>query len=99
MTAVPPNKRLIPTPSGQLVYMDHRCAAIVDNDSVEFARKLQEVLTANTQEGFTVQTMLNREKDQGLVLVFQRVSLMGTDDVVAGERTLATIPPVQGTRH
>ena len=96
---IPPNRRFMPTPSGQLVCIDHKCSAIVDDDSVEFARKLQEVLNSYTQDGYTMQTMIPREKDQGMVVVFQRVSLLDTTETTNGERSPVVAPPAQGTRN
>lgn len=94
------NRRYPISPNGQPVSIEYRCDAIVDDSSVEFAKKLQETLNANTNEGFVMQTMLGREKDQGLVLVFQRATLLSREQLEQegeGMPHPVTLPP--GTRH
>lgn len=94
------NRRYPVSPSGQPVCIEYRCDAIVDDDSASFAQKLQTSLNSNTSEGFVMQTMLGREKDQGLVLVYQRATIVPNEQLEGeepGRPHPATLPP--GTRH
>jgi hypothetical protein len=86
--------------TGQPVSIEYRCDAIVEDNSVEFARKLQESLNANTGEGFVMQTMLGREADRGLVLVYQRAALLSKEQLEGDELPVQgppSFPP--GMRH
>jgi len=93
------NRRYPISPNGQPVSIEYRCDAIVEDSSVEFAQKLQASLNTNTGEGFVMQTMLGREKDQGLVLVYQRATLLTREQIEEELETThsSTLPP--GTRH
>jgi hypothetical protein len=87
------------SPTGQPVSIEYRCEAIVSDDSSEFAQRLQDSLNRSSHDGFVMQTMLLRDADKGLVLVYQRATLMGREDseFPLGEPQPGT--PTQGMRH
>lgn len=98
------SRRYPVSPNGQPVRIEHLCDAIVNSDSVLFAKKLEESLNNHTDEGFVMQTMLEREEDHGLVLVFQRVTLMEREQPEEDSTgdplpPLSTVPPNTRTKH
>lgn len=46
--------------------------AIVESDTVAFASKLKQSLTARTEAGFGLKQMITRPTDNGMVLVYQK---------------------------
>jgi hypothetical protein len=94
------NRRYPVSGTGQPVSIEYKCDAIVDDDSREFARKMQESLNASTNDGFVMQTMIGRELDHGLVIVYQKATLLGNEQQGGvGDETPHPAAFTPGTRH
>lgn len=50
-----------------------KCQAVQDQDPREFSEHLQECLQTNTDAGFDLYSLLPRQEQNALVLVFQKV--------------------------
>lgn len=62
--------------NGKPVHIEWRCDAIVQESSHDFAKELQEKLNAASNDGFSLVQMMGRSKDDGLVLVHQKATIL-----------------------
>ncbi len=71
--------------------VEWRVTAVLGDDSVEFAKNLQETLTLYTQDGFTIVQQIFREADKGMVIVGQKVTLFEKEPLTPGEDSWDTM--------
>ena len=77
--------RRYPVGEGErLARIEWKCSAVVDDDSVEFAKKLQGVLNGATDEGFALVQTIGREIDRGFIVVHQRATFVPEDRTTTG---------------
>jgi len=61
---------------GRPVHIEWRCDAVVQESSHEFAKELQQKLNTASTEGFSLVQMMGRAKDDGLVLIHQKATML-----------------------
>jgi len=61
---------------GKPVHIEWRCDAVVQESSHEFAKELQQKLNDASKDGFNLVQMMGRLKDDGLVLVHQKATML-----------------------
>ena len=81
------------TEAGRPVRIEWRVEAVVDNDSIAFAAKLQDLMNAASKDGYVLCQMLGRPIDNGMVVVHQRALFLDGDEP-DGVRE-----PLQGEMH